>query len=61
MKATAVKQIEVQLDLTHAEALWLKAAMQNAWSPTEPDNTCAMRENLFNALKVALEFPDESN
>jgi len=64
MKATTIQNTVVKLELTEAEALWLKDYTQNSLIPSEDTYTKNMREKFFTAISDALlagESEDDKN
>ena len=56
MKATQKREVTIHLELTEAEAVWLKAYMQNGFMEPEPDDVAEMRRNFFEALNSVTSF-----
>ena len=61
MKATTIRTTVVKLELTEAEALWLKEYTQNSLMSDEDTYTKNMREKFFTAISDALLAEEREN
>ena len=61
MKAVTIRTTVVKLELTKAEALWLKDYTQNSLITSEDTYTKNMREKFFTAISDALLVEEKEN
>lgn len=55
MRAKAERELTIELIMDEKEARWLKAYMQNTFQPDEPDTDTAMRIEIFNTIRDAID------
>ncbi|MDY0301491.1 MAG: hypothetical protein RBQ99_07910 [Trichlorobacter sp.] len=61
MKAVTIRTTVVKLELTEAEALWLKDYTQNSLISNEDTYTKNMREKFFTAISDTLLVEEKEN